>query len=89
LVNGENISLLPSRHRYLAEAQAQLDHFLRDHRTGDKMHMILMSLTFSPISLPLSDIRMRRSTSFVGIAPPGAMNSFAPALLVLRKTASI
>jgi uncharacterized protein YcbK (DUF882 family) len=36
---GEHIDIVYRRgDRYLAEAQAQLDHFLRDHRTGDIMH---------------------------------------------------
>jgi uncharacterized protein YcbK (DUF882 family) len=36
---GEHIDIVYRRgDRYLAEAQAQLDYFLRDHRTGDIMH---------------------------------------------------
>ena len=36
---GERIDIIYRRgHEYSAEAEAQLDHFLRDHRTGDVKH---------------------------------------------------
>jgi len=36
---GEHIDIVYRRgHHYIPEAEAQLDHFLRDHRTGDVKH---------------------------------------------------
>ncbi len=86
---GEHIDIVYRRGDvYLPEAEEQLDHFLRDHRTGDVKHYDPRVFDILSMWPQRWGIQARRSKLFVDTGLPGAMNFCGPALPAWRRTVS-